>query len=187
MEIQASLPARVMRVQSRTEGEKTMPVRLNVGASKKVGEANYGSRGASVNIEMELDSGLIAEPNKLREKIRQLFTLVRSSLAEELNGNGRKEETSTPPAPSASAQLNGSSPAQPSNSNRNQQAQRSSTVRLATPAQVKALYAISRQKGADLRGLLRERFSVGRPDDLTVSQASSLIDDLKAQTRGEGG
>jgi hypothetical protein len=74
-------------------------MKLNVGASKKVGEANYGSRGASVNIEMELDSGLIAEPNKLREKIRQLFTLVRSSLAEELNGNGHPAQQSAPPYP----------------------------------------------------------------------------------------
>jgi hypothetical protein len=65
-----------------------MPLKLNVGLSRKVGEANYGSRGASVNVEMELDSSVVAEPGKLQERIRQFFGVVRASLAEELNGNG---------------------------------------------------------------------------------------------------
>ena len=65
-----------------------MPLRLNVGASRKVTDNNYGSRGASVNLELELDTSLVAEPQKLQERIRDLFDLVRTSLAEELNGHG---------------------------------------------------------------------------------------------------
>jgi hypothetical protein len=64
-----------------------MPLKLNIGLSRKIGEANYGSRGASVHVEMELDSSLVSEPARLQERIRQLFGLVRSSLAEELNGH----------------------------------------------------------------------------------------------------
>jgi len=60
-------------------------MKLNVGASRKVTDNYYGSRGASVNLELELDSALVAEPARLQEKIRQLFGLVRISLAEELN------------------------------------------------------------------------------------------------------
>ncbi len=36
-----------------------MPMKLNVGLSRKVGEPNYGSRGASVNLELELDAALV--------------------------------------------------------------------------------------------------------------------------------
>ena len=50
-----------------------MPTTLNVGLSKKVGEPDYGSRGASVNLETELDAGLVNDPDRLRDRIRQLF------------------------------------------------------------------------------------------------------------------
>src|ERR1700683_3206858 len=68
-----------------------MPLKVNVGLARKVGEANYGSRGAAVNVEMELESALVSDPAKLRERIRQLFDVVRTSLMEELNGgNGNQ-------------------------------------------------------------------------------------------------
>ena len=148
-----------------------MPLKLNVGASKKVGEANYGSRGASVNLELELDGTLITEPARLQEKIRQLFGLVRTALAEELNGgNGHAQQPAQhEPAPPVSHP-------QPSNGN----GQRNGGPRPATTAQVKALYAITREQGLDLGALLRERCRVERIADLTIRQASALIDSLKS-------
>ena len=50
------------------------------GLSRMVGEGNYGSCGASVNIEMEFEGALASEPGKLQSQIRQLFGLVRASL-----------------------------------------------------------------------------------------------------------
>ena len=67
-----------------------MPLKLNVGASRKVTDNNYGSRGASVNLELEFDTGLASEPDKLHERIRHLFGLVRASLTEELNGGANQ-------------------------------------------------------------------------------------------------
>ena len=64
-----------------------MPMRLNVGASRKVGEANYGSRDASISIELEFDADLILEPARLQGRVRQLFALARAALGDELNGN----------------------------------------------------------------------------------------------------
>jgi hypothetical protein len=146
-----------------------MPLKLNVGASKKVGESNFGSRGASVNIEMELESALVNDPPKLQERIRQLFGLVRSSLAEELNGNGSNKPVAG----------NGTSAP-------NDSGQRSNPSRPATQSQVKAIHAISRSKQVNLTKLLRDRFHVSKPDDLSLKEASSLIDELK-NGNGQGG
>ena len=46
-----------------------MPVKLNIGLSRKVGEANYGSRGASVNLEVELDFGIISDQQRFQEQV----------------------------------------------------------------------------------------------------------------------
>jgi hypothetical protein len=148
-----------------------MPLKLNVGASKKIADNNYGSRGASVNVEMELDSTLVAEPAKLQDKIRQLFGLVRVSLAEELNGGNGS------PKP-ADDNSNGAAPAS--------NGQGSNLPRPATQSQVKAIHAISRSKQVNLGKLLRDRFHVGKPDDLSIKEASSLIDELK-NGNGQGG
>ena len=154
-----------------------MPLKLNVGACKKVGEPNYGSRGASVNVELELDTGLIAKPQELRERIRELFGVVRSSLLEELNGNGASHS-----APADRQQVqNGNghnghghaddAPAQP-----NGQGQ----PRGATQSQVKALFAIARSRGLNLNELIRDRFRCGKPEQLSIREASQLIDSLKS-------
>ena len=55
-----------------------MPVKLNIGLSRKVGEANFGSRGASVNLEVELDSGIVSDQQRFQERVRGSFTLKRA-------------------------------------------------------------------------------------------------------------
>ena len=63
-------------------------IKLNAGFSKKVGEPNFGSRGASVNVDLEVESALIDQPEALQERIRRLFVLARKAVEDELNGNG---------------------------------------------------------------------------------------------------
>lgn len=139
-----------------------MPLKVNVGLTKKVGEANYGSRGASVNVEMELESTLVTEPGKLQERIRQLFTVVRSSLAEELNGNGHSK-----PATNGNGNgTNGHGPTDQNGAGNGQERPR----RPATQSQVKALHAITKSKNLNLGDLLRNQFSVRKPEDLSISE-----------------
>jgi len=151
-----------------------MPLKLNIGLSKKFGEANYGSRGASINLELELEAALVNEPAKLRDKITQAFNLVRSSLAEELNGNGHNGHNGQENTPANNANGNGAA---------NAGNQRTTTQRPATQSQVKAIIAIARSQKLDLRPLLQHRFQISRPDDLSIKEASALIDDLKSDNR----
>ena len=145
-----------------------MPTKLNVGASRKIADDKYGSRGASVNLEVELDSGLATDPAKLQERIRQLFNSVRQSLTEELNA-GRNGHA---PPPCAT----GRPPSAPATNGRKPK----DTSRPATSKQVKALYAIARERGFDLREMLRDRYNVDRPEQFTLQQASDLISELKS-------
>ncbi len=60
-------------------------IRLNVGLSRKIGQANYGSKGGSVNLEVEVAD---LDHTKLRESIHKLFTLAKQSLEDELGQDG---------------------------------------------------------------------------------------------------
>jgi hypothetical protein len=145
-----------------------MPLKVNVGLTRKVGESNYGSRGASVNLDLELDGSLVNEPAKLKEKIAQAFSLVRTSLDAELNGhangngnghaptNGKANGTSSPPAKAAPK------------------------PRPATQSQIKAIYRIAEQRGHDLGHILHDQFQASKPEELTIAQASAVIDHLKS-------
>ena len=151
-----------------------MPLRLNVGASQKVSDEHYGSRGASVNLDIELDSSLASDSAKLQDRIRQLFTLVRQSLAEELrisrNGTAPSaHDAATPPA----------SPSTPINGNKQANGKQNGK-RLATSAQVKALYALAKERGFNLREMVRDRYHLERPEQFTIQQASDLIGALKS-------
>ena len=57
-----------------------MPLKLNVGLNRKVGEPNYGSRGASINLELELDSAVIDSPDRLRDRFADAGPDLRSLL-----------------------------------------------------------------------------------------------------------
>jgi hypothetical protein len=161
-----------------------MPLKLNVGASRKVTDNNYGSRGATVHLELELDTTLVSDPPKLQEKIRQLFGLVRVSLAEELNGHGNGKTggasypatQGAPPAPDRFA----------GNGNGRHDGPNQIDPRPATASQCKALRSIARSQRIDLTEFLRSCCNAERPEDLLIKQASHAIDQLKAAGAAQG-
>jgi hypothetical protein len=162
---------------NQTRWEAEMPLKLNVGLTKKIGEANYGSRGASVNFDVELEANLTGEPEQLRERIRYLFALAKDAVEEELSGSS--------PTSTNGHHGNGYNNGQNGNGNSNG-SRRSSKGRPATASQVRAIHAIASRNHVDLDSQLSE-FGVTKPDGLSLSQASELIDALKSQPTGTGG
>jgi hypothetical protein len=107
----------------------------------------------------------------LRQRIRGLYGLIRESLDQELHTNGTVSGHSSP-------RVDSTPPAHSSPPARNGAAQ-NGDARPATRSQVKAIFAVAKQQKIDLRAMLRARFHVYRADDLSVSVASRLIDELK--------
>ena len=138
-------------------------IKLNAGVSRKIGEPNYGSRGASVNVELELESSVVNDTDALYEKIRRLFALAKRSVDEELGI-------------STSAPSNGGGPGNtPSNGE----------TRPATEKQKHAIAAICNENGFD--GDQEAIGLFGRSvEQLTLPEASQLIDRLKELRNSTG-
>jgi len=155
-----------------------MPVQINIGLNKKVGEANYGSRGASVNLQVELDSGIVDDADRLRNQIHKLFGLARQSLDAELQRGAD--------GPGDSQATNGHHIRNGDRQQRQTNGRRKTAGRMATNSQVRALYAIAKNQQIDLQAMLAE-YGVSAPEDLTVATASQLIDELNNEPAGAGG
>jgi hypothetical protein len=154
-------------------------LKLNVGFTKKVGEANYGSRGATVNLELELDSSLAGDAERLRERIKQLFVMAKAAVDEELAG-----AKST--GPCANGRNGDDKPHGQTNGNDHAAGRRRDGTRPATASQVRALGAIAERQGIELGDKLHASFGVRNPAELTITEASGLIDELKSSTGGGG-
>lgn len=185
-----------------------MPVKLNIGLSRKVGEANFGSRGASINLEVELDIGTLNDADQLRERVRDLYELARQSVDDELHraaddrnpapradelsvnrlhghsGNGHAANSVPRNGHAVNSQTNGISNGHANghaNGRANGHSQRTVEVARASQSQIRAIYAITKRLGLDPHAIILEKFRIYRIEDLTMREASGLIDDLKSR------
>jgi hypothetical protein len=204
-----------------------MPVKLNIGLSRKVGEPNYGSRGASIHLEVELENGVLNDPALMRDRVQDLYALARQSVDDELqrpadealvdlmpaeqqaqrptnghsnnghttnsrhaNGGSVNGSRSQPhqgrPANGRLIEAGNSSegrlvePATNGDTNhRNGHTNRIEVAR-ATQSQIRAIFAITKRQGLDPHTVISERFHVHRMEDLTIREASAIIDELKS-------
>ncbi len=158
-----------------------MPLRLHTGLSKKIGLPDYGSLGASVNLELELDSAAVGDPERLRQHVRHLFGLAKASVEEELH-----QQQAALPSTSRRGQSDTSRVTPADSASGTQRPSRRSNGRTATQSQVRAIKAIANRLRLDLAPQL-EQYGVRIADELSVQQASELIDELNTQPAGVGG
>lgn len=142
-------------------------LKLNAGLSRKVGEPDYCSRGASVNLELELEGHLVGDSEALMDRIRKLFSLARVAVDEELNG--QRPAGSNGNRAGANGNDNGASKARGG--------------RPATASQLRAIRSICEELKLDPELLPGEKFGV-RLEALSLKEASSLIDELKTRAAG---
>jgi len=145
-----------------------MPLRLQVGLQQKVGLPDYGSRGASCQVELELDGQLLdRNPDAFQQEVSRAFDACRQAVQTEL---GR----SKPAATNGAAKAGGGNGHKPNGE----------SVRRATVSQARALRAIANRRKLDLTADLQQRFGVAQPEDLELKQASRLIDEFNRPANG---
>ena len=158
-----------------------MPTKINVGLSHKIGQPNFGSLGASCHIDLEIDPQTASRgPEAIQRQIMSAFTICKQSIDAALTKSDQpitlaaaygfhpveqpsapRRETHQPPSSERSA----ATPPRQS--------------RPATAAQIKALHTIANRAGLTLASELQQHCGVNNPQQLTIQQASQMIDHLK--------
>jgi len=169
-----------------------MPIRISAGLSRKLGQANYGSIGASCNVDFEADAALLDHDlDGFQQQIRNAYIACAQAVNDELarqqgesprNGNGQfssehtAETTRTTPPPGGYAHgANGRNGSTGGGYH-------------ATDKQLKYLRQLAGQvQGLGIRRLENLAQEIcGKPvAGLTSLDASSLIDTLKSVKSGE--
>ena len=162
-----------------------MPLTLNVGLSKKIGQPDFGSLGASCSVTVELDSTLIRdELEAFQNQARRAFVACRQAVQDELARHQADESSRTSDTPATTA----SRVATGSNGNGRPAGGNGNGAHTASAKQLDYINQLARQiRGLGVRRLddLSQRM-FGKPvAGLTSLDASGLIDTLKAIKGGE--
>ena len=163
-----------------------MPIKVNVGLTKKIGLPDYGSLGATCAVEFESEHGLLNDLDGFHQRVKNAFAACRQAVNDEL---ARQQHVETPtngatngqPHAKALAQAGPTVAAQPHNGNGGS----------GHPISEKQM-AYLRQLAKQVEGLGVRRLETlaqtmfGKPlAAMTSLNASGLIDTIKAIKAGQ--
>ena len=159
-------------------------IKLSANVSKKVPieGLQYSSQNFSAGIEVEVSGDRSEE--RIRDKFRKLYGLLEDAIDEQIRiqSGGNREEDSRKDSARSRIARRGLGRLK-NDGNGNSSGGSNGNGRHATEAQVKAIYAIAKDRGietGDLKNYLLQDYGVQSPQDLSISDASSVIDELKA-------
>lgn len=138
---------------------------------------DYSSCQIAAGMEIEVSDG--DGPDAVRERIAQLYQLLNDSINQQFaetaqsHGNGGNNNGQR----TAARRTQGNGARSSGNNGGNGRSSRATT---ATQAQQRAVFAIARSLDLDVGDVVSD-YGVADVRDLTVKQASELIDDLKAR------
>jgi hypothetical protein len=167
-----------------------MPLRINVGLSKKVGLPDYGSLGASCHVEYEADASLLnTDLEGFQRQVKNAYIACRQAVQDEL----RRHQAIDPALQgnrNVPASRNGAGPQRSNGSsaratnahsaNGGNNGQRRTSGRKATASQVRALEAIGNRLQLDLQRWLFEKYGLHVASELSIADASSAIEELNS-------
>ncbi len=162
-----------------------MPLRLNIGLSKKVGLPDYGSLGASCNVEVELDGSMLQNDlDGFHRHVRSAFTACRQAVHDELaHSQGASQETS----PADKPDTNGTKASHGTNGDQRQNGRNGNGHRASHKQLDYAQQLAGQIRGMGVRRLesLATKIYSKPLADLSSLDASGLIDVLKDIKEGK--
>lgn len=161
-----------------------MPMSVNVGLSRKASR-DYQSTGVSINVTAELDSALLQKPEELQRQIDGLYGQAEQAMARQVQACAR---SAPPRRQNGTSVSSGSGPTTTARPRGNGKvAGNGNGHTLPTPmtaSQRQAIAAIAERVGTDADQESNALFDVDF-GDLTIRQASALIDHLKTLAPAE--
>ncbi|MCL2647172.1 MAG: hypothetical protein FWD61_09225 [Phycisphaerales bacterium] len=170
-----------------------MPLSINVGLSRKASK-DYQSTGYSINVTAELDQALLAKPGELQSQIDGLYAQAEDAINRQVNAHAAEAM----PANTAGRMNGGSHHCGPVNgnghangsgngyANGNGRTNGNHNGGGVTKSQARAIESIADRAGLDPSQEAHDLFGVSL-DELSIKQASELIDHLKSQAPTQNG
>jgi hypothetical protein len=154
-------------------------IKISANLSKKVPLPGIDYSSQQFGAAMEIEISDTDRPDAIKQRIQEVYALLSQTVDEQITTSTAIARSQLPPP----RQQNTAST--PQNGRRYQNGRSNGRPVMATEAQQRALFAIAKQMNLDLNPILAS-YNATDASQLTVRDASALIDDLKSQQNGNG-